>query len=844
MAANPFDQFDAPAANPFDQFDAAPSSLPEVVVTADRDNVPAPRSLAKRFGASTAGLADTVFGIVPQAIAETGYAGVRALESAGFAKPGQAQRGKEAFLREFGAPFGSAFGVTQTPEYQGEASQQLMQFIGENIGKGADWISANTGIPKADVENFIFTGMFTLPAGYRNAKAGVQKAAPYVQKATTAIAESAPAQIVLKPLQERAAKKQEARVASSFQNAAKIDASNLAVKHGIILDPSESNPTAVNRITAGAAKSVTNFSKKASQLNDARFTQMAIEDMGLPANTVLDADAIKTALAQHDAAYDAVGKISAITPDLPALRQIESLRITRPPIGGEKNAATVNSLIDETLAKVREGRSGSEINVDIRNLRREAKQIYDAQQKSGVPDSTLIAKAETNISIANALEDLIDANAPNAEVLANLRKARTAKAKIFDYERALNNQTNRIDPQVLAKMAKDGKPLTGIAADIAKIASVFPDIAQTGVSGTSPLVQGLARSGAAGTAAAGTAALIGAPIAPFAAGGALAGYLGGGLAANRMLKPGYQARYAVPQDFRPPVAVNNLRPAPPSTTPNLPVPFDYRNALLTQNEIPNWVFGQSIPEGTLEFGPQSQARGTRYTRQGPEPIYTEALEAPSAASTMRTVEQQRRFDYERQRAEAEAAAAQQAARESTGRAPTSGEVVLELDPVTGKLRSVSEGMKGATPEVLASTGRSLEGAAQKISSGQRFALSAEEKIAWDKTKVDLAAVDAGFAKLSDKALAEKAMDRAWIAETVDKARQKAKAFEEIERRSKDAQQIARAKAEREKLMDVLEMLEPKLGRTRAVSEGGQGPKTREAIRNRLAGKNQNNLRND
>lgn len=861
MAANPFDQFDAPAANPFDQFDAAP---PVTTVTASRDAVPAPRSLAKRFGASVVGLADTVTGIVPQAIAETGYAGVRALESAGLAKPGQAQRGKEAFLRKFGTPFGSAFDVTQTPEYQGEASQQLMQFIGENIGKGADWISTNTGIPKADVENFIFTGMFTLPAGYRNAKAGVQKAAPYVQKATTAIAESAPAQTVLKPLQERAAKKQEARVASSFQNAAKIDASNLAVKHGIILDPSESNPTAVNRITAGAAKSVTNFSKKASQLNDARFTQMAIEDMGLPANTVLDADAIKTALAQHDAAYDAVGKISVITPDLPALRQIESLRITRPPIGGEKNAATVNSLIDETLAKVREGRSGSEINVDIRNLRREAKQIYDAQQKSGVPDSTLIAKAETNISIANALEDLIDANAPNAEVLANLRKARTAKAKIFDYERALNNQTNRIDPQVLAKMAKDGKPLTGIAADIAKIASVFPDIAQTGVSGTSPLVQGLARSGAAGTAAAGTAALIGAPIAPFAAGGALAGYLGGGLAANRMLKPGYQARYAVPQDFRPPVAVNNLRPAPPSTTPNLPVPFDYRNALLTQNEIPNWVFGQSIPEGDVRVG----------TPRGP------ALEAPSAASTMRTVEQQRRFDYERQRAEAEAAAAQQAARESTSRAPTSGEVILELDPVTGKLRSVEpkttpssvmpsalesavEKLSGQVIEDTTSksfrvrTGKVDEqnaptyrvvnkktGSTFRYGENKAFDLTAEERIAWNKTKVDLAAVDAGFAKLSDKALAEKAMDRAWIAETVDKARQKAKAFEEIERRSKDAQQIARAKAEREKLMDVLEMLEPKLGRTRAVSEGGQGPKTREAIRNRLAGKNQNNLRND
>lgn len=645
-------------------------------------------------------------------------------------------------------------------------------------------------------------------------------------------------------LAERAAAQQEVNVAKSFENAAKIDASNLAVKYGIILDPSESNPTAVNRLTAGAAKSVTNFSKKAAQLNDARFTRMAIEDMGLPTNTVLDSDAIKTALAKHDAAYDAVGKISLVTPDLPALRQIESLRITRAPIGGEKNAAAVNNLVDETLAKVNAGRSGGEINVDIRNLRREAKDIYDAQQKSGVPDSTLIAKADANISIANALEDLIDANAPNAEVLANLRKARTAKAKIFDYERALNNQTNRIDPQVLAKMAKDKKPLSGVAADIAKIASVFPDIAQTGVAGLTPLAQGFARSGAAGTAAAGTAALIGAPIAPFAAGGALAGYFGGGLAANRMLKPGYQAKYAIPSDFRPPVVENNLRPVPMSTDRNLPVPFDYRNALLTKDQIPNWVFGQNIPEGTLQFGPESQARGTRYTRTGPEPIYTPELEAPGGASTMRGVEQRRRFDYERQRAEADAAAAQQAESEAASRRPTSNEVVLELDPVTGKLRSTSQGIKGATLEVVEDPSKALRSAADKVSAGQRFKLSAEEKVAWEKTKVDLAVIDSSFAKLSDKALAEKAMDRAWVAETVAKAKQKAAAFAEIERRSNDAQQVARARAERERLMDALEALEPQLGRARPTSSGEQGPKTREAIRNRLAPQNQNKLRND
>lgn len=362
-------------------------------------------------------------------------------------------------------------------------------------------------------------------------------------------------------LAERNALIQEQNVARSFQNAAQIDAAKLAVKHGVVIDPAVSNPTVTNRLTAGAAKS-TNFAENAAKLNDARFTQLAIEDMGLPPNTVLDAKAIKKALAMHDAPYEVIAKIERLTPTKEVLEKIETLRIKRPSIGGEKNAAAVNELVDETLSKIKEGRSGKEINLDIRNLRREANDIYSAQQKSGQPDATKIARADANKKIADALEALIDANAPNAEVLANLRKARAAKAKVYDYERALNNQTNRIDPQILAKMAKDEKPLSGIAADIAKIASVFPDIAKTGQTGIPTWAKGLTRSGAAGTAGLTTAAVLGAPLIPGAVIGAGLGYVGGGLAARRMASPKYQAKHAVPQDFRPLEPVNNLAPEP------------------------------------------------------------------------------------------------------------------------------------------------------------------------------------------------------------------------------------------------------------------------------------------
>jgi hypothetical protein len=117
-------------------------------------------------GARTvAGVLDTAIGGIqslPGAFAaEVGYAGAKGLEGLGFVKPGVAERGREAMYKQFVEPFskpvGQTFGVTQTPEYQGEASQQAMQFVGQNMDKGADWISAKTGIPKPMVENMMFT---------------------------------------------------------------------------------------------------------------------------------------------------------------------------------------------------------------------------------------------------------------------------------------------------------------------------------------------------------------------------------------------------------------------------------------------------------------------------------------------------------------------------------------------------------------------------------------------------------------------------------------------------------------------------------------------------------------
>jgi hypothetical protein len=131
----------------------------------------------KKFGMgeralqSRASLADTIIGGIQAlpgtALAEVGYAGVRAGEGLGLVKPGTAERGRAEVYKQFVEPYtkpvGQALGVTETPAYKNEASRQIMEFVGQNLDKGADWISKQTGLPKADIENLMATAGVALP---------------------------------------------------------------------------------------------------------------------------------------------------------------------------------------------------------------------------------------------------------------------------------------------------------------------------------------------------------------------------------------------------------------------------------------------------------------------------------------------------------------------------------------------------------------------------------------------------------------------------------------------------------------------------------------------------------
>jgi hypothetical protein len=314
------------------------------------------------------------------------------------------------------------------------------------------------------------------------------------------------------------------------------------------------------------------------------------------------------------------------------------------------------------------------------------------------------------------------------------------------------------------------------------------------------------------------------------------------MAANRLASPGYQAGLKL-QDFR--IPINQMAvAAAPIPQNRAVVPFDPRNALVQPTDVVGYA-----PDGTPITAEQAFSRpnfvpGRPETQVNVGTQYApNQLPAPSAESTLGTVAAERARAAQMSRTLGQQAETQQAAAEAAARPPTSGGSVLEFDPITGTYKVGGAGVKGATPEVFMSdTGRNLNTASQKVAAGQNFALSAAEKVAWEKTKVDLAAAAPELKGLSDKAIASKMMDREWADGAITKARQQAQAFDEIAARATTDQARRAAAMKREQMLDVLNTLEDQLRAPRPTSLGGQGPKTRAAIRNKLVSQdNQNAL---
>jgi hypothetical protein len=302
--------------------------------------------------------------------------------------------------------------------------------------------------------------------------------------------------------------------------------------------------------------------------------------------------------------------------------------------------------------------------------------------------------------------------------------------------------------------------------------------------------------------------------------GTLAGEGIGSLAASRLASPSYQAGLTL-RDARIPVSqvATAAQPIPQSQAI---VPYQAPVEVLMPGQgpyQPNFVIQPN------QYGPRVGTPGF-----APTPPQ---LTAPSGQGTISGL---RAEDVRRSgmsRTLGQQAEAQQAALEAASRQPTRGAVELQINPLTG-VPEVSTGVRGATPSTFQDFGTSLQSATNKAASGRTFDFTAAEKVAFDRTRVDLAEILPGMKTLSDKTIATRIQDREWVQDAITKARDKAVAFEQIAARAKtrDAQQ--QAIANRERMLDLAEQMENTLRVARPdVSGKTQGPKTRAAFREGL-----------
>jgi hypothetical protein len=246
---------DAVGAAVQDAFKGAKTDKPVAKTKTDQAIINLQRSremygqMGRDFGASAASLADTTIGgILPMA------GQVVQAASRPFTTPEKAQEYGQAVSGALEKPFGKTFGVTQSPAYQGEASQRLMNFIGENVNKGAEWIAQKTGLPLPDVQNMMGTATIAAPALLAKPLATVAK--PLVKGAETLsqwgneIRAGAPSQLE-QQFQAKGGKQSAGAAATEVKT--QIDAAIAQAKPELaadlkLLNPAETNIEAINRL--------------------------------------------------------------------------------------------------------------------------------------------------------------------------------------------------------------------------------------------------------------------------------------------------------------------------------------------------------------------------------------------------------------------------------------------------------------------------------------------------------------------------------------------------------------------------------------------------------------------
>jgi hypothetical protein len=517
---------------------------------APQSGMPGPRrgNFFSGVGRGLASVADATLGSALPAVAQQiGYPLARLGRS-----PEEAQAATQRVVGAIDKPFGKAFGVADTPEYQEESGRQLLDFIGQNIQKSAAWISQATGVPVSDVENVMGSATLAAPAAAAPVGRAVKQAvAPVIEQATAGIK---------MPFEKQLQARGERMSLADYARGPQIDAAGEAKRLKLVINPTDIESTVGTRLYSAAAGPKGPEALVAA--NKPRIREIALNDMDLPPTSQLDgAAAFRQAREKVAGPYNEVRSLPIQKADASVVAALEDLRPAKSLIGKEATATYINKLVDDAVGKTQGGLTGAELVDNIASLRKDAQRTYKNQNATPAQ----LDLADANLAISSQLESMIDANITNPKLLEKWKTARQKMARTYSYEGATDFNTGIVDVKKLARITAKDNALTGDIASLGKIAGNFPDAFSVAAATPWYSAPRFSRSGGLGAAG----ALVGSQFGGYTglaiggALGALAGEVGSSMAANRLASPGYQAGLRL-RDARIPVSqlatVNSLRP--------------------------------------------------------------------------------------------------------------------------------------------------------------------------------------------------------------------------------------------------------------------------------------------
>lgn len=341
--------------------------------------------------------------------------------------------------------------------------------------------------------------------------------------------------------------------AASIENAPMLDATQAAQRIGGKLDPAVSNPTLFNKAMSMASGEGL-LDNTLSAENAATWAKAGAKELGIKNLSVPELKAGRERAGQPYREIKAIPNMASGAEVQAAIEGVMA-RDGMTPAVADFVFKDVSPLVSKIVTAAEGGVNGADIVNLSRKLRKDANAIY----KQPFPEPGRVALADASKAVSKALEDLaadrlaaMDKEMPGrgyGDLASRWSDARQYIANSHVWENATNADTFKLDPRKLATLTAKDNALTGVAADVGKIANNMPGISKH-VTEQKLLAERATRYGVPSLTGLALGSLVGAPGA-----GAMAGMLTGVIAPPLLRKlitsDKYQAKHAIPQDFRP-----------------------------------------------------------------------------------------------------------------------------------------------------------------------------------------------------------------------------------------------------------------------------------------------------